>query len=219
MDGLGLSGDAGAAMDRPYAPLRIGLTGGIGSGKSTVAAMLARRGARLVDTDAIARELTAAGGAAIEAIRAHFGPQAIDAAGALDRAWMRERAFGEPGARAALEALLHPRIRDEAERRAAAPGTPPCIVFDVPLLVESRRWRNRVDRVLLVDCPPERQVERAMRRSHWTREAVERVIAQQASREARRAAADAVIDNTLDGLGALEARVEALWRLWVVAPA
>jgi dephospho-CoA kinase len=181
--------------------------------------MLARRGARLVDTDAIARELTAAGGAAIEAIRAHFGPQAIDAAGALDRAWMRERAFGEPVARAALEALLHPRIRDEAERRAAAPGAPPCIVFDVPLLVESGRWRDRVDRVLLVDCPPERQVERAMRRSQWTREAVERVIAQQASREARRAAADAVIDNTLDGLEALEARVESLWRLWVVAPA
>jgi dephospho-CoA kinase len=219
VDGLGLNGGAGAAMERPHAPLRIGLTGGIGSGKSTVAAMLARRGARLVDTDAIARELTAAGGAAIEAIRAHFGPQAIDAAGALDRAWMRERAFGEPVARAALEALLHPRIRDEAERRAAAPGTPPCIVFDVPLLVESGRWRDRVDRVLLVDCPPERQVERAMRRSQWTREAVERVIAQQASREARRAAADAVIDNTLDGLEALEARVESLWRLWVVAPA
>jgi dephospho-CoA kinase len=219
VDGLGLNGGAGAAMERPHAPLRIGLTGGIGSGKSTVAAMLARRGARLVDTDAIARELTAAGGAAIEAIRAHFGPQAIDAAGALDRAWMRERAFGEPVARATLEALLHPRIRDEAERRAAAPGTPPCIVFDVPLLVESGRWRDRVDRVLLVDCPPERQVERAMRRSQWTREAVERVIAQQASREARRAAADAVIDNTLDGLEALEARVESLWRLWVVAPA
>jgi len=219
VDGLGLSGGAGAAMERPHAPLRIGLTGGIGSGKSTVSAMLARRGARLVDTDAIARQLTAAGGAAIEAIRAHFGPQAIDAAGALDRAWMRERAFGEPVARAALEALLHPRIRDEAERRAAAPGAPPCIVFDVPLLVESGRWRDRVDRVLLVDCPPERQVERAMRRSQWTREAVERVIAQQASREARRAAADAVIDNTLDGLEALEARVESLWRLWVVAPA
>ena len=219
MAGLGLSGDAGSAP-RPAggAVLRLGLTGGIGSGKSTVAAMLAARGARLVDTDAIARELTAAGGAAVEAIRTRFGPAAVDPAGALDRAWMRAHAFGDPQARAALEALLHPLIGAEAERRAAAPGTPPCIVFDVPLLVETVRWRDRVDRVVLVDCPVERQIERAMRRSQWPREAVERVVAQQASREARRAAADAVIDNAADGLEALQAQVEALWRLWV-APA
>ena len=130
---------------------------------------------------------------------------------------MRERVFADPQARAALEALLHPLIGAEAERRAAAPGHPPCIVFDVPLLVETGRWRDRVDRILLVDCPVELQVERAMRRSQWSREAVERVVAQQASREARRAAADAVIDNGVDGLERLEADVEALWRHWILA--
>jgi len=204
-------------MDGPGVRLRIGLTGGIGSGKSTVGAMLQRRGARLVDTDAIARELTAPGGAAVEAVRTTFGDAAIDATGALDRAWMRERVFTDPRARTALEALLHPLIGAEAERRAAAPGDPLCIVFDVPLLVETGRWRDRVDRILLVDCPVGLQVERAMRRSQWSREAVERVITQQASRETRRAAADAVIDNGADGLERLEAAVEALWRHWIVA--
>ena len=205
-------------MDGPGVRLRIGLTGGIGSGKSTVAAMLQGRGARRVDTDAIARELSGPRGAAVEAVRAAFGAGAIDATGALDRAWMRERVFADPHARATLEALLHPLIGAEAERRAAAPGDPPCIVFDVPLLVETGRWRDRVDRVLLVDCPIALQVERAMCRSQWPRETVERVIAQQASREARRAAADAVIDNGVDGLERLEADVEALWRHWIVAP-
>ena len=201
-------------MDGPGVRLRIGLTGGIGSGKSTVAAMLQRRGARVVDTDAIARELTGPGGAAMDAVRVAFGAAAIDPAGALDRGWMRERVFADPQARGVLESLLHPLIGAEAERRAAAPGAPPCIVFDVPLLVETGRWRDRVDRVLLVDCPLELQVERAMRRSHWPRETVERVVAQQASREARRAAADAVIDNRVDGLERLESDVEALWRHW-----
>lgn len=196
---------------------RIGLTGGIGSGKSTAAALLRARGARLVDTDAIARVLTAPGGAAIDALRSHFGTASIDATGALDRAWMRERAFADASVRQALEALLHPLIGAEAERQAGAAGEPACVVFDVPLLVESGRWRAKVDRVLVIDCPLPRQVERVMRRSQWTHEAVLGVIAQQAGREARRAVADAVIDNREDDPAALQLAIDTLWREWVTA--
>ena len=196
------------------AALRIGLTGGIGSGKSTAAARLQALGAHLVDTDAIARELTAPGGAALPALRERFGDACLAADGGLDRAWMRAHAFAEPGHRAALEAVLHPLIGAAADRRAdRAPGGA-TRVFDVPLLVESGRWRARVDRVLVIDCPAERQVERVVRRAGWTRDAVLRVIAQQASREARRAAADAVIDNRVDDPTALAAAVDALWRHW-----
>lgn len=194
--------------------LRIGLTGGIGSGKSTVAARLVALGATLVDTDAISRGLTLPGGAAIGALRAAFGDAAIAADGALDRAWMRERAFAEPDVRRRLEAILHPLIGGEARAQADA-ATGRVVVFDVPLLVESASWRARVDRVLVVDCPRELQIERVLRRPGWTREAVERVIGQQAPREARVAAADAVIFNGVDGLAALHAEVDALWRLWV----
>lgn len=197
------------------AVLRIGLTGGIGSGKSTVAALLQRRGAWLIDTDAIGRGLTASGGAAIDALRAHFGPDSITAAGALDREWMRERAFADPRTRRELEAILHPMIGAATERQAAEGRAAPCIVFDVPLLVESGRWRARVDRVLVVDAPSDVQIARVLRRSQWTRAAIEQVIAQQAARDARRAVADAVIDNRGDSLRALESDVDRLWAHWI----
>jgi dephospho-CoA kinase len=191
--------------------LRIGLTGGIGSGKSTVAARLVEHGAELIDTDAIARALTLAGGSAIDAIREAFGPQSIAADGALDRARMRETAFADAGARRRLEAILHPLISAEVERRAAA-SRAHVTILDIPLLIESGRWRGRVDRVWLVDCGEAVQVERVMARSGWTESAVRAVVAQQASRPARRAAADAVIDNDGIGLDQLGLEVDALWQ-------
>ncbi len=193
--------------------MQIGLTGGIGSGKSTVAALLQELGARLVDTDAIARELTLPGGAAIASIASDFGADYIDASGALDRSRMRALAFADVSARTRLEAILHPLIGAEATRRAAgASGT---VVFDVPLLVESGRWRARVDKVLLVDCSEATQVDRVAARPGWTREAAQAVITQQAPRALRRAAADAVIHN--DGIppAALAAQVRELWAHWV----
>ena len=199
-------------MTQP-APLRIGLTGGIGSGKSTVASALAALGASVIDTDAIARSLTLPGGGAIAAIAEQFGAGFIDASGALDRSRMRELAFADPAARQRLEAILHPLIRAETARQAeAAQGT--AIVFDVPLLIESGRWREQVDRVLVVDCREATQVDRVMARSGWTREAVQAVLAQQVSRRSRRAGADAVIYN--DGLSheELRAEVRALWEGW-----
>ncbi len=197
-------------------PLRIGLTGGIGSGKSTVAAQLVQHGATLVDTDAIARRLTQPGGAAIEAIRHAFGDGFIDAQGALDRTRMREHAFADPGAKRRLETILHPLITAQSLREAAASDAP-AIVFDVPLLVESGRWRERVDKVLVVDCGEATQVARVVARSGWTPQAVRAVIAQQATREARRAAADAVILNDGISLGQLAAAVDAVWRQWLPA--
>lgn len=193
--------------------LRIGLTGGIGSGKSTVAGMLAARGAAVIDSDAIARELTLAGGAAIPLVRATFGDAFIDATGALDRQRMRELAFADPAAKRRLEAILHPLIGAETARRADASAAR-IKVFDVPLLVESGRWRARVDRVLVVDCSEDTQVERVVRRAGWSPDAARAVVAQQAARPARRAAADAVIHNdgiTLDGLAA---EVGRLWEHW-----
>ena len=192
------------------ASLRIGLTGGIGSGKSTVAARLATLGAAIVDTDAISRSLTRSGGAAIPEIAMQFGTEFVDASGALDRARMRERAFADPDARRRLEGILHPLIREETARQAAAAGER-VVVFDVPLLVESGRWREQVDRVLVVDCAESTQIERVVSRSNWSREAVQAVIAQQASRAARRASADAVICNDGLSLEELHAEVQALW--------
>jgi dephospho-CoA kinase len=196
--------------------LHIGLTGGIGSGKSTVARRLVERGAVLVDTDAIARALTAPGGAALPEIAREFGLQAIGADGAMDRDWMRARAFGDPGVKARLEAILHPLIGATARTQAAAAG-PATVVFDVPLLVESGRWRARVDRVLVVDCSEPTQMRRVMARNGWPEDAVRRVIAQQATREQRRAVADAVILN--DGLSLEELRreVDRVWDRWHAA--
>ncbi len=198
-------------------PLRIGLTGGIGSGKSTVSTMFADHGAFVVDTDLIARRITLPGGAAIEALRAAFGDDAIAADGSLDRARMRSIAFSEPSAKRRLEAILHPLIGFEVEQQAAAAGAAAVIVFDVPLLVESGRWRRRVDAVWVVDCSEERQVERVVARSGWTEAAVRSVIAQQATRADRRAAADAVIDNDAISLARLGGEVRSLWEATLAA--
>ncbi|MEJ5999121.1 dephospho-CoA kinase [Paucibacter soli] len=187
--------------------LRIGLTGGIGSGKSTVALAWIEAGADVIDTDAISRALTAVGGAAMPAIVQAFGAQAAGPDGALDRANMRALAFRDEPARRRLEAILHPMISVETSRRAEA-STADLLVFDVPLLVESGRWRSRVQRVLVVDCEEQTQVERVMQRSGWQREAVLAVIAQQASRAARRAVADAVLYN--DGINADALRMQVL---------
>lgn len=172
----------------------IGLTGGIGSGKSLVADLLAERGATLIDTDRIAHALTAPGGLAMEAIRDRFGAEYVDAQGALDRTRMREKVFSDPSAKQQLEAILHPLIRIETERAAQlATGVYP--VFVVPLLVESGKWAERVSRVLVVDCPEELQVQRVMRRNGLTREQVQAIMANQASRGQRLAVADDVIVN------------------------
>jgi dephospho-CoA kinase len=197
--------------------LRIGLTGGIGSGKSTVAGILAGLGAGLVDTDAIARALAQPGGAAMPAIEAAFGAAALAPDGGLDRARMREIVFNDADAKRRLEAILHPMIGAECERQAAdaATSNAPAIVFDVPLLVESGRWRSRVDRVLVVDATEATQLRRVVERSGWTPEAVGAVIAQQATRARRRAAADAVVFNDNLTLEGLAAEVRALWRRWV----
>jgi dephospho-CoA kinase len=200
-------------------PLRIGLTGGIGSGKSTVAAAFVNRGASLIDADAIARALTVPGGAAIDALRAAFGDAAIDAQGALDRNTMRELAFTDATIRLRLEAILHPLIAKQAACDAAR-CTSPTIVFDIPLMTPSSTWRAQAHRVLVVDCSPATQVERVLRRPGWTRETAERVVAAQAARSARRALADAVIHN--DGalsISQLGDAVDALLRLWTHVPA
>lgn len=195
---------------------RIGLTGGIGSGKSTVARVLVDCGAQLVDTDAIARALTLPGGAAMPALAAAFGPSAVAADGALDREHMRRLAFGDPTARERLQAILHPLIGEQAAREAAAAGARP-VLFDVPLLAESRHWRARVDRVLVVDCDEATQVARVAQRAGWDADAARRVIAQQAPRAQRRAIADAVIHNDGITTAQLTAEARALWRHWTAA--
>ena len=192
---------------------RIGLTGGIGSGKSTVAAMLVAQGASLIDTDGIARALAAPGGSAMPAIEAEFGKDMVAADGGLNRERMRALVFGDPQAKRRLEAILHPRIGQECERQAAA-ATGALVVFDVPLLVESKRWRAIVERVLVVDASEAIQLQRVVARSGWTPEAVRTVIAQQASRPLRRAAADAVICNENLSLAQLEDEVRSLWQQW-----
>lgn len=192
---------------------RIGLTGGIGSGKSTVARCLVDAGAVLVDTDAIARSLTLPGGAALPALTTEFGAAMLTADGALDRERMRALAFADPDAKARLEAILHPMISAQALRQAQA-AAEQTLVFDVPLLGASSPWRQCVDRLLVVDCRETTQVERVMQRSGWSAAAVRSVISQQASRAARRAIADAVIHNDGLSLEQLAAEVRALWGLW-----
>lgn len=191
--------------------LVIGLTGGIGSGKSTVAGLFVAHGAALVDTDAIAHALTAAGGAAMPALRAAFGDDIARDDGALDRARMRERVFADPALRQRLEQVLHPMIRDLSRRQvdAALAAGAPYVVLAVPLLVESGDWASRCDRVLLVDCPVELQRQRVMARSRLSAQQVDRILAAQATREARRAVAHDVIDNDGDA-AALAAAVATL---------
>ena len=183
------------------AAFSVGLTGGIGCGKSTVAELFAGLGASIVDTDAIAHALTAPHGAAMPAIVAEFGPAFATPDGALDRARMRTLVFGDAGARARLEAILHPRIRD-ATAAAAAIATGPYIIYAVPLLIESGTWRARVARVLAVDCSEDTQVARVMARSGLAPYQVRAIMATQVTRQQRLAAADDVIDND-DGLESL----------------
>ena len=189
---------------------RIGLTGGIGSGKSTVAGMLAQLGAAVIDADALSRSLTAAGGRAIDAIRAQFGAAMIGADGAMDRQAMRQRVFSDPQARLQLEAIIHPLVgqltREQAQ--AAVQAGHRCLVHDVPLLVESgARWRSQVDRVLVVDCDSATQRERVVARSGLAPQEVDRIIAQQATRLQRLSCADLVICNQGLTLEALQQQV------------
>lgn len=193
--------------------LRLGLTGGIGSGKSTVAQMLVANGGTLIDADAISRATTAAGGAAIAAIAAQFGKQAITPEGAMNRDVMRQLVFADPAARLQLEAIIHPLVSQESTRQAelARQAGRTWVVFDIPLLVESGRWRQQLDKVLVVDCEEATQISRVMARQgdvhSWTRDAVEKVISSQASRSQRRAAADWVIYNDGIDLEALATQV------------
>ena len=188
--------------------MRVGLTGGIGSGKSTVAGFLREAGAVIVDTDAISRGLTLAGGAAMPAIAQEFGAAFVSADGALDRERLRALAFSDASAKRRLESILHPLITAEALTQADAAAGAPLIVFDVPLLVESNRWRPRLARVLVVDCSAETQIARVLQRPGWTRERIDGALTAQTSRQARRAAADAVLLN--DGIALVTLRNEVL---------
>jgi dephospho-CoA kinase len=191
--------------------MRVGLTGGIGSGKSTVLDMLRQLGAASIDADAISRATTAAAGAAIPAIARHFGPEFITAGGALDRDRMRAHVYARPEARHALEAIIHPLVGAESARQveqALAHGAQ-LIVLDIPLLVESGRWRAQVDRVLVVDCLPATQVARVVARSTLDAKQVQAIMAAQAPRELRLQAADAVIFN--EGLSLQELQAQVRW--------
>ncbi|NLP61959.1 dephospho-CoA kinase [Paraburkholderia sacchari] len=195
--------------------IAVGLTGGIGSGKSTVADLFAARGVPLVDTDVIAHRITAPHGIAMPAIASQFGPEFVAADGSMDRARMRTLVFGDEWARKRLEAITHPLIRAETERETREANGPYVIVV-VPLLVESGGWKKRVDRVLVVDCSVETQIARVMNRNGFTREQVLAIIARQATREARLAAADDVIVNDGATLEALAQDVETLHQRYLV---
>lgn len=186
----------------------VGLTGGIGCGKSTVADLFAALGATIIDTDVIAHALTAPQGAAMPAIVAEFGPDFAQPDGALDRARMRTLVFSDATARARLEAILHPRIRAATEAAGkAASGA--YVMYVVPLLIESGSWRERVTRVLAIDCSEDTQVARVMQRSHLSADEVRAIMATQVTRALRLAEADDVVDNDA-GLEALQAQVQAL---------
>ena len=191
---------------------RVGLTGGIGSGKSTVAELLRLRGAVVVDADAISRNVTAPAGSAIGPIIDAFGADFIGADGALDRAKMRQASYADIGMRRRLEAIIHPLVESAAVRQevAAVKAGCPCILFDIPLLVESRRWRQRVDQVLVVDCITEVQIARVVARSGLERDAIEKIIASQVSRGQRLHAADIVIFNAGDSKQVLEREIEQI---------
>jgi dephospho-CoA kinase len=191
----------------------VGLTGGIGSGKSAAAAEFERLGATVVDTDAIAHELTRAGGAAVAEVERLFGKDLIGEGGSMDRKKMRDRVFADPAAKKALEALLHPLIREESGRRIAG-ARGPYVIHVVPLLVESPDYRSRVDRVLVIDVPEALQVERVRSRSALSEAEVRAIVAAQATRAERLAAADDVIENrgTID---ALREQVAALHRKYL----
>ena len=187
---------------------KLGLTGGIGSGKSTVAAILVELGATLIDADAISRALTASGGAALPAITKSFGPSLIKPNGALDRDLMRAKVFADPKAKLQLEAIIHPLVRQELVRQmeSAQKAGAACVVCEIPLLVESGHWKPLMDQVLVVDCSEQTQIQRTMARSGMTAQQVQAIIQNQATRAQRLAAADAVVLN--DGVSMDELRAE-----------
>ena len=196
----------------------VGITGGIGSGKSAAAEEFARLGATVVDTDLIARELTETGGAALPHIKSLFGAAFITPQGAMDRDAMRKHVFSDPAAKQALEKLLHPMIRAEADRRIAG-STGPYVIYVVPLLIESGGQRDRVQRILVVDAPESLQVERVRTRSGLSDKEIRSIIAQQAARQARLAAADDVIENSgsLDALRKQVAALDARYRKMAIS--
>jgi dephospho-CoA kinase len=194
-------------------PVRLGLTGGIGSGKSTVAALLAEAGAAIMDADAISRALTLPSGQAIPAILATFGEKLITPEGAMDREAMRSLVFSDPQAKRQLEAIIHPLVAStlKAQTQAAIDSGKTCLVFDVPLLVESgERWRRQVDWVWVVDCQTDTQVQRVVQRNQLKPDAIQQIIAQQASRAQRLACADAVIYNDGIDLSQLKQQVREM---------
>jgi dephospho-CoA kinase len=193
----------------------IGLTGGIGSGKSTVAELFQHHGAFLIDADAISRATTAAGGAAITPIRQTFGDRFIQPDGALDRNAMRELVFAQPDAKRQLEAIVHPLVLQQIQDSAAQAihQQARVVLYDIPLLTESSHWRKRLQQVIVVDCDTDTQIARVMRRNQLAREAVEGIIASQATRQQRHAIADAVVQNGSNiTLERLRAQVQALAR-------
>ena len=194
-------------------PYLVGLTGGIGSGKTTVANQFEALGVILVDADLIAHQMTAPGGPAMPALIKEFGAEIAAPDGRMDRAVMRDKAFKDPGARARLEHILHPLIRAESDRQIAAARSP-YVMLVVPLLIETGGNKKRVQRVLVVDCPEEVQIERVMSRSQLPREQVQAIMKAQATRAQRLAAADDVVDNGGDPK-ALAAQVERLHRLYL----
>ncbi|HWR76782.1 MAG TPA: dephospho-CoA kinase [Thiobacillus sp.] len=195
----------------------VGLTGGIGSGKSTVADYFATHGVPVIDTDVIARDLTAPGGAALDAIRAVFGEAVMQADGTLDRAALRRRVFADSTARRQLEAILHPRIR-QVVGQTLATLTAPYALIVIPLLVETGGYRDVLDRVLVVDCPEDVQIARVIARSGLTQDEVKAILAAQAGRAERLSAADDVLVNTATP-AALRAEVATLHQRYLALAA
>ncbi len=193
-------------------PIRLGLTGGIGSGKSTVARLLNGYGMPVIDADAISRSATAAHGIAIPAIAAHFGADFITSEGALDRVRMRELVFSDERAKATLEGIVHPLVGKAVELQSQhhAAAKAPCILFDIPLLVESGQWRKRLDRVMVVDCSEATQMERVKRRDNLPEAAILRIMQSQTSRKNRNAAADLILFNECLNLQQLAAQVREI---------
>ena len=189
-----------------YQPTRLGLTGGIGSGKSSVANIFASLGAAVIDADAISRSLTSPQGKAIEALKLEFGVTMISADGGLDRQRMRLLVFSSASAKKRLENIMHPMIKREIQLQdqAALNANSYLIVYDIPLLVESNNWRPILDQVLVIDCLEQTQIERVMLRNALKKEDVEKIMANQANRKMRNCAADVLIFNdsiTIEQLG------------------
>ena len=205
---------AAIVTPRPYV---VGLTGGIGSGKSAAGGAFSELGAALVDADAIAHQLSAPGGSAIAAIVQAFGAQCLTASGGLDRDRMRALVFADDAARKRLEGILHPLIRVELEAQVRA-ATSAYVIAMIPLLIESANYRQRVDRVLVVDCDETQQIERVAQRSGLEAAQVRAIMARQVSRESRLAAADDILDNS-GGLATMRLQAEALHRRYLAMAA